>query len=61
MCATVVRPEGGIWSSVGHGTDRAADVDITGRSVRWTATIHSVLGFLHIAVVLAVTFEIITG
>jgi uncharacterized membrane protein len=36
-------------------------VNITSRSVRWTAITHSVLGFLYNAVVLAVAFKVITG
>ena len=51
-----------LYFAVTLGTTFAtSDVDITSRSVRWTATIHSVLGFLYNAVVLAVAFKVITG
>jgi uncharacterized protein DUF1345 len=51
-----------LYFAVTLGTTFAtSDVNITSRSVRWTVTIHSVLGFLYNAVVLAVAFKVITG
>ncbi len=51
-----------LYLAVTIGTTFAtSDVTITSRSVRWTAMIHSVLGFLYNAVVLAVAFKVITG
>ena len=51
-----------LYFAVTLGTTFAtSDVNITSRSVRWTAITHSVLGFLYNAVVLAVAFKVITG
>ncbi len=51
-----------LYLAVTIGTTFAtSDVAVTSRSIRWTVMVHSVLGFLYNAVVLAVAFKVITS